>query len=212
MRQESLSFFDLGICNYKIALAKQKDYWQKRVNSVIPNTLIFVEHPPVFTIGKHGNKSNLLITESLLDEKNIQLYRIDRGGDITFHGPGQLIGYPIFMLNNPLIGLKKFIHKIEECLCNSLKAFNINAITKYPSIGVWVENKKIASIGIAVAKRVSYHGFALNISTDLSYFRFINPCGIQQIEMTSMNQILEKNISTELVKIKVKNEFMRIFS
>lgn len=211
MTKETLSFIDLGLCDYGIALQKQRELWQKRLHGKIPNTLIFVEHQPVFTIGKHGKKENLLIPESLLKEKNIQLYRIERGGDITFHGPGQLVGYPIFMLKNPLISIKHFIHNIEQCLCRVLDIFGIKACVRHPYIGIWVENKKIASIGIAVSKHVTYHGFALNVSTDLAYFRYINPCGIKNIEMTSMEKILQQPISMKVIKEKIIAEFKKIF-
>jgi lipoate-protein ligase B len=210
--KENLNFIDLGLCDYNVTLQKQKNLWQKRLDGKISDTLILVEHPLVFTIGQHGEKENLLVSESFLKEKNIQLYRVDRGGDITFHGPGQIIGYPIFLLNKPLIGIKRFVCDIEECLCNVLKSFNIKATTKNSYIGVWVENKKIASIGIAISHHVTYHGFALNVSTDLSYFNYINPCGNKDIKMTSMEKILNKKISMDSVKKYLKTEFLRTFS
>lgn len=211
MLNSNLSIIDLGFCDYGLALQKQKELWQKRLQAQIPDTLILVEHPPVFTIGKHGKTENLLISESLLKEKNIQLCHIERGGDITFHGPGQLVGYPIFMLTDPLINIKQFIHNLENCLCRVLDIFGIKAIVKHPYIGVWVKEKKIASIGIAVSKRVTFHGFALNVSTDLDYFKYINPCGDRNIEMTSMAEMLGQPIPMEKIKEKIAIEFNKTF-
>jgi lipoate-protein ligase B len=212
VEKQILSFIDLGLCEYRQTLAKQKELWHKRVNNEIPDTLILTEHPPVFTIGKHGKKENLLISENMLANQNIQLYRIERGGDITFHGPGQLIGYPIFMIAEPLVGVRQFIHKIEKVLCIALQKFGISATARHPYIGVWTDNAKIASIGIAISKRVSFHGFALNVTTDLSYFNLINPCGMKEIKMTSMEQVLQKKVSMESVKTEMKIEFSKLFS
>lgn len=207
MIKTHLSIIDLGISDYLTILHKQKELWQKRVADQISDTLILVEHEPVFTIGKHGNLANLLIPESFLRQKNISIHRIERGGDITFHGPGQLVGYPIFKLAQPMIGIKNFVYQIEKVLCRTLQRFHINASVDHPQIGVWVNREKIASIGIAVKNRVSFHGFALNIATDLSYFDYINPCGMNDIKMTSMEKILNKKISMFFVKQIITNEF-----
>lgn len=211
MIRQNISFVDLGLLDYKTTLEKQKEFWQKRINDEISDTLILVEHQPVFTIGKHGKIENLLIPKLLLQQKNIPIYHIERGGDITFHGPGQLVGYPIFKFNQPIIGIKTFIIKIEQIICNTLKYFSINAIKRNSYIGVWVDNKKIASIGIAVKNRVTFHGFALNVSTDLSYFDWINPCGMKNIQMTSMEKILNKKVMMESVKNAIKKEFLDKF-
>jgi lipoyl(octanoyl) transferase len=207
-----LSFLDLGLIEYSQAISKQKELWQKRVNEEISDTLIFAEHPAVFTIGKHGKEDNLLIPFSLLKEKNISLFRIERGGDITFHGPGQIVGYPIFKIKQPLTGVKRFVNDLEQILVNTLSEFDISARIKPGNIGVWNKNKKIASLGIAIAKRVSFHGFALNVTTDLSYFDMINPCGNKQIKMTSMEKVLLKNVSLEQIKIEIERQFIKYFN
>lgn len=212
MKHLNLSFLDLGISDYAQTLYKQKELWLKRVNREIPDTLILTEHLPVFTIGKHGKIENLLISEPELNKRNISLYRIERGGDITFHGLGQIVGYPIFKLAQPLIGIKQFINKIEQCLGQTLNRFNITARMLQSNIGVWVQDKKIASIGIAIQKRVSFHGFALNVSTDLSYFDLINPCGQKLITMTTMEQVLQKKVDLALVKDLIKKEFTKVFN
>lgn len=210
MKIQHLSFVDLGLCNYGLALQKQKELLEKRAIDAIPDTLILVEHSPVFTMGKHGKLENLLISDRVLREKNVELYRIERGGDITFHGPGQLIGYPIFKINQSLVGIRQFIFEIEKVLCNTLKSLDIQARSNHPYIGVWVENRKIASIGIAVKNHVTFHGFALNISTDLSYFDLINPCGLKNIKMTSIEKELNKKIPIQSVKDCIKKEFLKV--
>ena len=212
MSKSDLSFLDLGKIEYSRGLSKQKELWQKRVKEEIPDTLIIAEHPAVFTIGKHGKEDNLLMPFSLLKEKNIGLFRIERGGDITFHGPGQIVGYPIFKIKQPLAGVKRFVIDLEQILINTLSQFGISASIKTGNIGVWVKCEKIASLGIAIARRVSFHGFALNVSTDLSYFDMINPCGNKQIKMTSMEKVLLKNVSLEQVKIEIERQFIKYFN
>ncbi len=208
----TLSFIDWGLCDYADALKRQKALWLKREKNEIPDTLILTEHLPVFTIGKHGKRENLLVSEAVLKSKNITLHHIERGGDITFHGPGQIIGYPIFKIKQPLLGIRQFIHNLEQILINSLASFDIQTTTRTQYIGIWVENKKIASLGIAIAKHVSFHGFALNASTDLTYFDLINPCGIKEIKMTSVEQILQRRIPVELIKTELKNQFIKMFN
>ncbi len=211
LKFHTVEFIDLGFCDYKIALEKQKEVWAKRVNGEINDTLILVEHPAVFTLGKSGKEENLLVSKINLQEKNIPIYRVERGGDITFHGPGQIVGYPIFKLKNSLVSVRRFIYKIEEILIEVLKEFNIVAQVSHPNIGVWVGNKKIASIGLAVSKQVTFHGFALNVSTELDYFNYINPCGMRNIKMTSMQEILQKPISMDSVKEKIQSVFSKYF-
>lgn len=207
---KGIIIYDWGICDYAWALRKQRIIWQKRVDNKIPDTLILTEHFPVFTIGKHGKMENLLVSEEELKSRNIKLYQIERGGDITFHGPGQLVGYPIFKFIQPFISVRKFINAIERIIIDTLGVFNISATTKEPLVGVWVGEKKIASIGIAISKHVSLHGFALNVSTDLSYFNLINPCGISNINMTSMQEILNYPIEIEKVKSVIITQFNKI--
>ena len=208
----TLTFIDWGLCDYADALRRQKTLWLQRRKNEIPDTLILTEHLPVFTICKHGKRENRLVSEAVLKSKNITLHHIERGGDITFHGPGQIIGYPIFKIKQPLVGIRQFIHNLEQILINTLASFNIQAIKRTQYIGIWVEDKKIASLGIAIAKHVSFHGFALNVSTDLTYFDLINPCGIKEIKMTSVEQILQRKIPIELIKTVIKNQFIKVFN
>ncbi len=202
---------DLGQQDYYEAWNTQKTLHAKRVDGAIGDILLLVEHDPVITVGKSGKDSNILISESLLKEKGVGLYRIERGGDVTYHGPGQLVGYPIFNVKEKLAGIRSFIEKIEEVIIATLAQFNIEAEKKEKMIGVWVGTGKICSIGIAVKRWVSFHGFALNVNTDLKYFDLIHPCGFKNIKMTSMAEILEKEISMKAVKDAVKEEFGKIF-
>lgn len=208
--QKTLNFIDWGICDYGWALQAQRTIWQKRIEDKIPDTLILTEHFPVFTIGKHGKITNLLVSEKELKSKNVKLYQIERGGDITFHGPGQLVGYPIIKFIPPFLSVRKFINGLHHIIINALSAFNITATAKESLVGVWVDGKKIASIGIAISKHVSLHGFALNVSTDLSYFNLINPCGMTNINMTSMQDILNCQIEMEEVKSVIKIQFNKM--
>lgn len=209
--QNVMNVLDLGRKSYKEVWDIQKDIHQKRVNNEIPDTLILVEHDPVVTLGKSGNKGNIKIPIQLLEEKGIDFFQIERGGDVTFHGPGQIVGYPIFNIKQGLAGIKPFIEKLEDVIIETLKDFDIGAQKREKMIGVWVEEKKICSIGIAVKRWVSFHGFALNVNTDLRYFDLINPCGFKDVKMTSMQEILKRQIGMEEVKIAIITTFIRIF-
>ncbi len=206
-----LKIIDLGARNYKEVLDLQKELHSKRVAEEIHDTLILVEHKPVVTIGKSGKDENIKVSIKFLKEKGIELYHIERGGDVTFHGPGQLVGYPIFNIKKGLAGIRSFIEKIEEAIIATLGDFGISADKREKMIGVWVGERKICSIGIAVKRWVSLHGFALNVNTDLKYFDLINPCGFKEIKMTSMQEILKYQIEMESVKKAVIENFISVF-
>lgn len=203
---------DLGQQDYYQVWNMQKALHAKRADGTITDTLLLVEHNPVITLGKSGKSDNILIPETLLKEKGVDFYRIERGGDATYHGPGQLVGYPIFNIKERLAGIRSFIEKIEEVIIATLDRFSIKADKKEKMIGVWVGSGKICSIGIAVKKWVSFHGFALNVNTDLQYFDLIHPCGFKNIKMTSMAEILKKNVSMNAVKDRVIEEFSVVFA
>ncbi len=202
---------DLGQQDYYQVWNMQKALHAKRVDGAIVDTLLLVEHNPVITLGKSGKSDNILIPETLLKEKGVDFYQIERGGDATYHGPGQLVGYPIFNIKERLAGIRSFIEKIEEVIIATLDRFSIKADKKEKMIGVWVGSGKICSIGIAVKKWVSFHGFALNVNTDLQYFDLIHPCGFKNIKMTSMAEILKKNVSMNAVKDRVIEGFSVVF-
>lgn len=185
MRRRAL-LLNLGSVEYGRALELQRGLLQLRQSDQVPDTLVLLEHPPVITIGKSGDGTNLLVSETELAARGIELHRIERGGDITFHGPGQLIGYPVFSLRQGIAGVRAFVEGVERALVAALAELLVKAGTRPGHIGVWVDDRKIASLGVAVQRSVTFHGFALNVTTDLDDFRFINPCGMPDVTMTSV--------------------------
>ncbi|MDR1717573.1 MAG: lipoyl(octanoyl) transferase LipB [Prevotella sp.] len=181
------------------------------------NHLLFCEHPHTITIGKHGKQENLLFQETYLKEKGVSLFQIDRGGDITYHGPGQLVGYPIFDLEFYSIGLRQYIFNVEEIIIRLLRTYDIRSERLDGAAGVWLDTttpsktRKIAAIGVRSSRFVTMHGFALNVNTDLSFFSLINPCGFIDKGVTSMEKELGYKVDMEEVKEKAKNLFEAIF-
>ena len=206
-----MQVLDLGTRGYKEVWDLQKEIHQHRIENRIANTLLLVEHDPVITMGKSGKQSNVLFPVDFLREKGVQYYEIERGGDVTYHGPGQLVGYPIFNVRDGLAGIKPFIKGIEEAIISTLLDFGIKGYRKEKMIGVWTDKGKVCSIGVAVKRWVSFHGFALNVNTDLSYFDLIVPCGLKNIEMTSMQQILGQEVPMGEVKTSTVRNFGRVF-
>jgi lipoyl(octanoyl) transferase len=181
------------------------------------NWLLFVEHPPVYTLGKSGNENNLLIDEHQREEKGVQYFKINRGGDITYHGPGQLVGYPILDLEKFYTDIGKYLRNIEETIILTLKDYGIEAGRSPGETGVWIDadrkgmERKICAIGVRTSRWVTMHGFALNVNTDLSFFNNIIPCGIQDKQVTSIEKELGRKIDFEEAKTKVKNNFAKVF-
>ncbi len=173
---------------------------------------ILVEHLPVYTLGKHGKASNMLLSEEALQRVGAELYHIDRGGDITYHGPGQITGYPIFDLEQLGIGLKQYIYNIEEIVIRVLADYGIQGFRIDGATGVWVENNKICAIGVRASRYVTMHGFALNVNTDLRYFSYINPCGFTDKGVTSLQQELGHEVPIEEVKQKLYHAACEIFT
>lgn len=207
---------DLGRMRYKPAWDFQLKLWQMRVAEKIPNTLIFVEHEHVITKGKSADDRNLLYSAEKLDEQGIDLHSVERGGDFTYHGPGQLVGYPIFHIKKGLAGIRPLVRKVEEAISKAMTEFGISSKgsmqfeNKHP-VGVWVGAEKLAAIGIAVKKWVSFHGFALNVSTDLQMFSLIVPCGLEDKGVTSMEKILGKRPAFDQVKSNIRRAFGDVF-
>ncbi|MFU8843270.1 MAG: lipoyl(octanoyl) transferase LipB [Bacteroidales bacterium] len=179
--------------------------------------LLFCEHPHVYTLGKSGTEGNLLVNTELLKQKGATFYKIDRGGDITYHGPGQIVGYPIFNLQDFGIGVKQYVHQIEEAIIQMLHSYNIQASRLDGATGVWIDThlpaktRKICAIGVKVSRAVTMHGFALNVNTDLSYFGFINPCGFTDKGVTSMETEMGVKIELQEVKKTLMHHLSRIF-
>lgn len=201
-------FLDIGFSNYEKAWRFQKILHEKRVKNEIPDVMIFTEHNHVYTLGKKGREENFKISPSFLKEIGIDIFRVERGGDVTYHGPGQIVGYLIFYID---IGIKRFVNNIENAIIMMLKEYDINGEKNDKNPGVWINNEKICSIGIAVKRSVSFHGFALNVNTDLKYFDYIFPCGLQK-KVTSMEKIINKKINMQEVKDKLKKCFEITFS
>jgi len=211
LSNSNLNILDLKQKDYKEVWELQKLVHQKRVENKIADTLILVEHNSVVTMGKSGKGDNLLLSFKLLAEKGIEFHKIERGGDVTYHGPGQLVGYPIFNIKQGLIGIKPFIEKLEDAIIATLADFGVKSEKREKMIGVWTETGKICSIGIAVKQWVCFHGFALNVNTDLQCFDYIVPCGLKDVTMTSMQKILHRTILLNDVKDSIINNFGRLF-
>jgi len=177
---------NLGLTDYKKALNIQLDLLDKRKNNLIPDTLILLEHPPTITIGRGGDLKNLLVSQSYLKDRGIYFQQISRGGDITFHGPGQIVAYPIMDLNSLGRDIHKYLRSLEYLIIDMLKNYGIKATGLKDVTGVWANEKKIASIGIGVKRWITYHGFAININNDLNYYDMIIPCGLSKVRMTNV--------------------------
>jgi len=192
--------FDLGLIDFKSAWDFQKEIFARVKNNEFNAALIFCRHYPVITLGRGADIRNILVSEKELAAKGINLYEIERGGDVTYHGPGQLVIYPIFNLNFFVKDIHFFLRKLEEIAILTLSEFDIQAQRRFGLTGVWVENKKIASIGIAIRNWITFHGLAINIQhEDLASFSLIRACGMD-IMMTSIETIAGRKISFEQVK------------
>lgn len=190
-----LNVLSLGRCEYERALAIQYDILEKRQNGEIGDTLIIVEHPPVITLGRNALGENVVASQEFLNSQGVSLCETNRGGDVTYHGDGQIVGYPIVNLKERKIGIKEFVTRLENTFIDLLKnEFNIDAGKNEKHTGVWAGDEKIVAIGLAVKKRVTMHGFAFNINTNLDHFKFIVPCGIVDKGVTSVQKITGVNI------------------
>jgi lipoate-protein ligase B len=206
--------YRLGITDYQKALKLQISLLEKRIKEEIEDVLLLLQHPPTFTLGRSGKTEHFLSNVKELKKRGIHFEAIGRGGDITYHGPGQLIGYPIMDLKRFRCDIHLYLRNIEEMIIYTLNDFNISAQRIRGLTGVWVNNEKIASIGIGVKRWVAYHGFALNVNTDLSYFDMIIPCGIPDAKMTSMKKLKSdtENINMIQVESSIINAFSNVFN
>jgi lipoyl(octanoyl) transferase len=189
---------DLGRIRYGDAFAIQQDLVEQRKQGRIPDQLLFVEHPHVITLGRNGNRENLLAHEDLLARAGIELHPSDRGGDITYHGPGQIVGYPILDLREWKRDVVAYVRAIEQVIIDAVAEFGIEAERLPGCTGVWVDGKKVAAIGVHISRWVTSHGFALNHTTDLSYFQYIVPCGLAK-PVTSMQELGAKASREEVI-------------
>ena len=228
MSNKQIKLMDLGTTDYKECWDFQEKLFKSIVddkisnrrnstNIITSNYLLFVEHPHVYTLGKSGDFSNLLISKKDLLIKKAKFYKINRGGDITYHGPGQRVGYPILDLDNFFTDIHKYLRFLEEVIILTLKDFGILAIRNPGKTGVWIDvgtpfARKICAMGVRASRWVTMHGFALNINTDLSYFENIIPCGISDNSVTSLNRELKVNkVEIAEVKKKLLKHFVNLF-
>ncbi len=189
----------------------QKKLVEERIKDNIPDHLLLLEHKHVITTGKHADFRNLKLSSEELLKMGIDLYKIERGGDITYHGPGQIVGYPIIKINSAIAGLRKFIHMLENALMSTIERYGIKTYTTDKYVGVWHKDEKIVAIGVAFKRWVSYHGFAFNVNTDLSYFDLIIPCGLEDKGVTSLKKLTGKSIPIEEVKKYFASDFAKVF-
>jgi len=203
----------LGHLGYLEALELQRSLARDRISGAIPqDLLLLVEHPPVVTLGRSSKQKHLVASPEFLQSKGVELFDVERGGDVTFHGPGQLVGYPIIDLKRHRQDLHWYLRKIEEALINSLDDYGIPGERNTAYTGVWTRGKKIASIGVHARDWVTWHGFALNVTTDLSYFDLIVPCGIDGVVMTSIARELgSEDISMQDADDRVTARFAEAF-
>lgn len=201
---------ELGTEEYGKILTLQQELNQARRNGTIPDIVIFLEHHPCFTVGSRGGFNHILVSKPFLDEQGIRVYETDRGGDITYHGPGQLVCYPILDLTGFERDVHLYAHRMEETLIRTLKTFGITAGRKKEYPGVWVESAKIAAEGIAVQHWVTMHGVALNICPDLNHFSFIIPCGISALGVTSMEKILGHQVDLAQVRKEMRHQLSEV--
>ena len=207
-----MKIIDMGLMDYAEAREMQKEVLKHRKKGRAPDTLIIGEHFPVFTLGKTGSYDNLLVDSNFLKRKNIKIIEANRGGDITFHGHGQIVLYPIIHLKENSLDVHKYIRALEELAIEFLIRYGIKGERAKGFTGIWVEDKKIASIGIGVSNWVTYHGISINVNTDLGFFSMIRACGIQGVGMTSLANILNKTIDINQAKKQLVSVFENVFN
>jgi lipoate-protein ligase B len=205
------SVYQLGRVAYRTAHHLQADLLARRIKGDIGDTLLLLEHPPTITVGKSGSADNILASPAELRGKGINLFFVDRGGDVTYHGPGQLVGYPILDLKDKGRDLHRYVHDLEEVLIGTLADFGIRSGRDRSHRGVWVEDREIAAIGLRVSKWVTWHGFALNINADLAPFSLINPCGFADRGATSMAALLGRELDAAAVTERLLARFAEVF-
>jgi lipoyl(octanoyl) transferase len=226
----SVKYKDLGLIDYKEAWDFQQEIFdamaaQKLLNRSLPESeqvfiqsqLFFCEHPHVYTLGKSGDEDHLLLDEEGLSEKEVTFYKINRGGDITYHGPGQIVGYPLFDLEQVFTDIGKYLRFLEEAMIRMLAEYGIVAGRIEGETGVWLDERdplkarKICAMGVKISRWITMHGFALNVNSDLSYFTNIIPCGIQDKGVTSMEKELGRKMDMDEVKEKIRHHMQELF-
>lgn len=212
MDRRILKYYDLGLLDYQQAWDIQKLTFEKRYENKIADVLFLLEHPNTYTLGKVADKNHLIGSEKYLNENKISIYDIDRGGDITYHGPGQIVGYPIINLCEWKKDTHKYLRALEEVIINVCEEFGLKAERNPDYTGVWIKDKKIAAIGIKVSRWITMHGFAFNVNTNLDLFQGIIPCGINDKDVTSLEKQLGQKFDIMKVKQSLRSSFMKVFA
>lgn len=207
-----LQVVDFGLAGYREVWEQQKKLQRRRIQGEIPDTLILVEHDPVYTIGNKGNPTHITGNVEFLQTMGIDVVQTDRGGDVTCHGPGQLVGYPIIDLNAHRPSISWYMDSLQEVLIQTIKTYGLAAKREINLTGVWVGNKKIAALGVRLSRWVSMHGFALNANIDLGLFDGLIPCGLKGKGITSMQSLLERPVDMQELKTVVLGQFQHQFS
>lgn len=202
---------NLGLEPYNRALDLQHRLVAARREGRIEDVLLLLEHPPVITLGRRGDESNIVASRELLARLGIEVHRVERGGDVTYHGPGQLIGYPILDLRGHRQDVGWYMHSLEEVLIRALSDFGVEAGRVEGRIGVWIGDKNIAALGARIKEWITYHGFALNVSPDLSHFDLVIPCGLKEFGVTSMKEVLGQAPEMSEVRKSVVQRFSQVF-
>jgi lipoyl(octanoyl) transferase len=200
-----------GLVDYAAALELQRERVAQRKAGTIPDTLILLEHPHVYTLGRNAQRENILVSEEFLASRGAQVFTTDRGGDVTYHGPGQLVGYPILDLTQHRRDISWYMRSLEDVLIRTARDYGIEAVRSAGCTGVWVGNDKLAAMGVHLSRWVTSHGFAMNVNTDMSYFEWIIPCGLQCKGVTSLEKLLGHPVKMEEVADRVVEHFGKVF-
>jgi len=209
-KKNLLVLMDLGSRDYDSCLELQRKLVEQRKNNEIRDTLILVEHDRVYTMGRNAREHNIVASQKDIRQRGIRVVKTDRGGDVTYHGPGQLVGYPIINIAGENKGVLWYVQGLEEAICRTLKTFGLEAGTDPKNRGVWLGNDKIAAIGVRVTRHVTMHGFALNVAVNLDDYRGIIPCGIVGKGVTSLDRVVP-GVSMEEVKKRIVQRFVKVF-
>jgi lipoate-protein ligase B len=203
---------ELPVTDYKEAWQLQSHLVSAKYHKTIhKNIVLFLEHPPVFTLGRRGGLNNLWVSENFLDKVAIPVIQVERGGNITFHGPGQLVVYPIIHLQAANLSVIQYVEQLEEVMIRTAADWGITAVRNSLNRGVWVSNKKLGSIGIAIRRGICFHGMALNVNTSLEPFHWITPCGLENTKITSMERELSGSVPMKRVRERIKHHMEAVF-
>ncbi len=201
----------LGLVHYASALKLQRDKVAQRKAGAIPDTLLLLEHPHVYTLGRNARPENMLVSAEFLASRGAQVFHTDRGGDVTYHGPGQLVGYPILDLTQHRRDISWYMRSLEEVFIRTAREFGIETGRSAGAAGVWFGNDKLAAMGVHLSRWITSHGFALNVNTDLSYFEWIVPCGLQGKGVTSFAKLLGRKVEMDEIVERVVEHFGTVF-